>query len=1176
MLRSGHIVQGALVGSAFALARPGAKWYHFVLCILIATLCFALVENVMGITEAFSTESNDSTRVVRYGDMITLWTPSNTFLKVIASQTAATGTATATATTPTMTPTLGQSEVLTKPETLARGSYSQYFIIESPDDPEGPGNTGPLQYGQTVYLRAISSGYVSASDTNTGALLRTRNDPHNLFVLEGDSVTTSGMVTYGDSVYLRNNNSSTSGLYMTPQSDGTVTMGSRGATARFLMLDRFGQGLSVDFARKGAATQSSTSQGMSAVMATDGKLLTYSSTNSEVSPWWQVVLPADVYIDSIVITNRQNTTDNVMLLLNNFSVSILDAYGTLLSSKQFNVSSPVAQFSWNNVYRIGRIVKITVLNTAAQTLSLSEVNVVGLRVNQSILLNKPLTATLTTYETNNSLTLDNSRSKTYESQDVPPCRDSMTIAFWVTVASQTYADTTHYKNIIMKGSGSAMDTTNQVCPGIWLLPSSPNLCIRVSTLQNAQDGINSSTIALALDKPVHIAVVVSSGITVGRGWDLGTFTQAGATTATFAIYNSLQKRFYDLTTITPSNFTTYFGNVTVNTLDDLVAAGFQNLGDFDPTLRSPTLQLYIDGRLSDTQQLKDKPIFNNSAMVVNNDLLLYATMSDLVFANYCMASQQVFGLATSQANGLCKSLVTATIDASTPVVFGHAELPAYQDEVTLSFWAKISPQVGSTNVPLVLKGTVASPELGVILLQSGTGVTVPVMTQKYPTMEGISTSSATVTQEWMHFCLVVSKGSAVLYVNGTQSDKATLSMDLASVFADLNVGGFVGSLNGAKFCNYAASAAELPFLMGQHPDTTLNQQLTAAFQKAGCIGSPYGIDTDPGAASDLKTLLLNNQAAQVDSAFATIKTDADQYLQGSTDPSSKAASDMCYGDSAFVQAATKATMQENQPHASCLPTAPFSCPAPATIGDFDIRTHPDFYQYVNTSNINAPPTLGTDASNYIKISDLANDPQMVQDILANNPALAQLIAADLVQNPTLAGTSDAVAAAQASAGNNGAVSGTPTSAPAAALTQALMSDPVMAAQVMSDVVQSTSNTDLVKQVAQALLVNNQIALTDLVKQLPPDTLMNTVQTMLAAQNIPTSQIVAMMQSDSQLQDVVQGLVSSGKLSPNNIIKNVPDTQELRDTVSQGCEPSEDFLKTYIKKANIPCYGCLLD
>ena len=319
-----------------------------------------------------------------------------------------------------------------------------------------------------------------------------------------------------------------------------------------------------------------------------------------------------------------------------------------------------------------------------------------------------------------------------------------------------------------------------------------------------------------------------------------------------------------------------------------------------------------------------------------------ATMSDLVFANYCMASQQVSALATSQAKSLCKSLVTTTVDASTPVVFGHAELPAYQDEVTLSFWAKISPQVGSTNVPLVLKGTVASPELGVILLQSGTGVTVPVMTQKYPTMEGIITSSATVTQEWMHFCLVVSSGSAVLYVNGTQSDQATLSMDLASVFADLNVGGFVGSLNGAKFCNYAASAAELPFLMGQHPDTALNQQLTAAFQKAGCIGSPYGIDTDPGAASDLKTLLLNNQAAQVDIAFATIKTDADKYLQGEHRPIQQGrVGHVLRRFSVSCRRLRKRPCKDNQPQASCLPTAPFSCPAPSTIGDFDIRTHPD-------------------------------------------------------------------------------------------------------------------------------------------------------------------------------------------------------------------------------------------
>ena len=1139
-LRPSHVLYGTIIGVVLRIFRPDLRIHAILFVSFIAITLFFLLGNYESLKEGFSVadSGSDDSRMVRYGDSVCLWTLQSNFLKVGTNG-------------------LQLSDTLTRPEDVPRGSYKHLFTIEDPNDPAGPGNNNPLTYGSTIYLRSLTDQYIMATDNNTVTLQTTRDDGHNVFTVEGDSLQTSTIVAHGDGIYLKNTNSNTSGVYITINTDNTMSMLAKAGSSRLQIQDRFGQGLTVNWARRGQVSQSSTSQNLSAVYAVDGKLTTFSSTNSESNPWWKVALPKQVYVDSIVVRNRTGVTDDIKMKLSNFSIIITDAYNIELSRKDITTSTPTDEFTWSNVYVIGRVVKIQLNDTTAQTLSVADISVMGLPVNQSILLNRPLISDLTTYEPNNSFLLDDARGKTYENQELPSMKYDGTIAFWIKVSSTTYKDTKNYKNILMKGSGTQSQTLGSKAPGVWLSPGTPNLCIYQTSLQTVNDGIATSTLALTLDKPVHIAIAVTAGCTPSTGWQVGTFTPNGQSVSKFVIFNSMQKRYYQLTNITPTNYTTYFGNVTVISIDDLDAKGFQDLGTFVDTDRFPRLTLYMDGRVSDSVQLKDLPQFNSSPLNFNVGNITYATVSNLVVSNYLMTQQQIFTLASSKATDLCKTLISKTVDASQPVVYAHSELPTYNQAMTLSFWMQTTVTPTAAKTPVVVKGTIDVPELGIILLGNGVNFWAPVRTTAYPKMEGVQQSSKAISTEWAHICVAVANSAVTVYVNGQQSDSSALSQPLSSSNADLTIGGFIGYIQNCKFCNYGIAVDELPMLMGSHPDTALNSQLQGMFEQVGCSGYPYGIDKDPGAAVSYKSLLLNNEADQITHDFTTMKQNADKYLNGDPSADNKLAAEMCYGNTAFISQVQQATTQNNGPHAACLPTAPFSCPSTPDINSFDIRTHQDFYKYVNASNV--IPT-GSDPASYVKISDLASSPAMVTDILKQNPRLAQLIAADLAADPTLANSSAAIAKVQSAAGQLPSLSGTLTSATPSAIAKALQSDPQLASQVMADVVQSTGNDGLVKQIAQALLINNQLALQDLVKQLSMTDLMTTVKSMLSAQNVPTSQIISTLASDSQLKAALQEMISSGKLSATDVLNSLSDSQDLRDTVSTSCTRPTDFSK----------------
>ena len=1148
-LRPSNVLYGVLLATVVKLLRPKAGWQTLMTVVLLAVATCYIVDNAILSKEGFGEDPGfEDNRVVRYGDLISLWTSQSNFIKISPQSN------------------LQLSDALTRPEDVPRGSYKHLFLLEDPNDPAGPGNNNPLMYGNAVYLRSLADQYVMATDNNTLALQTPRDDGHSVFVVEGDTVQTSSVVSYGDGIYMKNTNSNSSGAYITINTDGTLGMSPKMGSSRLQIQDKFGQGLTVNWARRGRLVQSSTSQSLAPVYAVDGKITTFSSTNSELNPWWKIVLPKQTYLDSIVLRNRSGVTDDIKMKLSNFSIIISDAFDIELARKDILVNSPTDEFSWNNIYVTGRQVKIRLNDTTAQSLSLADVSIMGLQVNQSILLNKPLLSDLTTYEPNNSFLLDDARKKTFENQEIPPMRFGGTIAFWINVNSDTYKDTTKYKNILFKGSGTQSQTVGSKAPGIWLLPNAPKLCIYQTSLQTVNDGIAASTLALSLDKPVHIAVVMNAGCTPATGWLIGTFTPNGQTVSKFVIFNSLQKRYYTFTNITPTNNTTYFGNIAVKNVDDLDAKGFQGLGEFNDTYRFPSMTLYIDGRISDNIQLKDVPQFNSSPLTFNVGNLMYATVSNLTISNFPMTQSQVISIAASKATNACKNLISKVVDASQPVVYAHSDLPTYDQEFTISLWIQLTATPTTTKTPLVIKGGIDAPEFGIILLGNGKNFWAPVRTSAYPKLEGVQQASTAISNEWVHMCLSIAKSTVTIYVNGSLSDSQSLTRSLSSLNANLSLGGFAGYMQNCKFCNYGIHADELPSLMGSHPDTSLNNQLQNIFEQVGCSGHPYGIDKDPGAAISFKTMLLNNDKEDVIKDFTTIKANADKFIQGDSSADAKLAADMCYGNAAFITQVRQAQTQNSKPRHTCLPTAPFSCPAVPDVNAFDIRTHQDFYKYVNSSQV--IPT-GGDAAKFVQLSELADDPKQVSDILRQNPRLAQLIATELAADPTLINSSPAIAQAQLAAGQVASMSGNQVSADPSAIASVLQKDPQLASQVMADVVQSTGNDILVKQIARALLVNNQLALQDLVKQLSTTDLMTTVKSMLSAQNVPLSQILSTVSSDSQLKDTIRDMISSGKLSATDVLSSLSDSQDLRDTVSAGCVRQPDF-SAYIPRPPKQC------
>ena len=1100
-----------------------AKWYFNILLITIAIVIIAYFFKPSYNREQFEQNVDDS-RYLRFGDAISLFTLKNTFLKQNDSN-----------------PALTQTASLTRPEDVSTGSYKQLFIIEDSGQPAGPGNSNPVMTNSIICLVASNGQYVAAADNGNVVLQDNRCDGRCSFTIEGEDVATT-KIQFGDTIYLKNLVNSASGLYITCNDDSNVVIGPKSSNSHLSVQDKYGQGINVNWARSAKAMQSSTYQNYAPYFAIDGKSTSFSHTNSEIKPWWEIQLPNQIYLDRIIIKNRLNGGDAVSMRLSNFSIVIKDALGTQMANKDFKTDTPTSEFSWNNIYRVGRLVRIQLKDTAPQYLHMSEVQVFGMPITYSISLSKPMMVDLTTFASHEIISTNASLAPSFENQDLPVTKQDMSIAFFINIDSKMYFSApTSYTNLMLKGIGGASDSQSTRSPGIWLTPQSPNLKVSVSTGQKISESIEKSSISLRTGQPVHVAVIVDSGVAIKTGWKVGNFKSIATSNVMFVIFHPIQKRYYTLTGIDSTNYTSTFGKVSMLALDDLDAAGFQNLGLYNTSIALPSISLYIDGRLSDIKQLSSLPIYNEMPLLLNANNSLSAIFTEIKFTNYALTPHQVRSMAVLKISKICKTLVSITRDASKIATFSHTELPSYNQALTLTFWSKISKQSSSKKIPLILKGTIDDPEFGVLLSQNGLSVSVPIRTLSRPVTEGIDQPNFVFKNDvWMHFALVLKEGKVTFYVNGNDVATSALNKQFDPNFSDVNVGGFAGSLQNCRICNYAISENELPMLMGKHPDFAANNLLKTAFTKAGCNAYPYAIDQDPGAAADLKTLLANGRSDLVDAALSSIKKSADAYLSGSdTSVQAKAYSTMCYGDISNMNMANlKATLKDQDCDAS---------------DDCSQDEASDYYDYVKNADCGS--------QKFVKISSLT-DPDSLSAFLCANPDVAKAIAADVnAKKPAM--PSDA-----------------------ASITATLRADPSAAAQVIAGLIQNTDDKNLVKTIAASFLRSGNLNIAELIKHIPPCKLSTILQgsgvQLLNGKPLKpnTNNIVALMKDNATMQKVISSLVSSGQLTPKMLLDQISDSSELRDLISNSCasqpiENNNDFTK-YIKKADLPCFGCSFD
>jgi hypothetical protein len=127
-----------------------------------------------------------------------------------------------------------------------------------------------------------------------------------------------------------------------------------------------------NWAPMGKATQSSTYQNQyPANFAIDNKLDTFSHTDMGQS-WWQVELSKTLSIRKIIVRNRLGTYQIKSRIIP-FKITIINNNGASVGEKTFNDIQDT--FTWDDIYLIGKVVKVELINQ--NYLHMAEVEVYG-------------------------------------------------------------------------------------------------------------------------------------------------------------------------------------------------------------------------------------------------------------------------------------------------------------------------------------------------------------------------------------------------------------------------------------------------------------------------------------------------------------------------------------------------------------------------------------------------------------------------------------------------------------------------------------------------------------------------------------------------------------------------------------------------------------------------------
>lgn len=898
--------------------------------IVIILFFLSTIFNNSHMIEKFDGDDGTQNRDVHYGDIICLFTWMNNYIRMNNNGA------------------IDASPQLQNADQIPRAGWTwEFFIIEDPRETATSlsNNSNPVMYDDKIMLRSTYRisyiGINPSAPIQSGAIAtNTRNEWSTFQVVSGDASAKGGQtVKYGDQIYLRTNKNPAT--YLSSLENGIIIQSTaQDNKSLFMITDRYGQGSIIDWARRGTATQSSTYENFGANNAIDSNARTYNHTQSDNNAWWQVTLPRDIYINKIDILNRQ---DFAREKLSDFDISIYDKNGTLVVSKYFDVAG--VGIAWSNINQIGRSVKIQLRHK--DYLHMAEVHVYGVAVNYSLLLENPLSADLINEPITFSSTKtkdDASNSLIFNSTELPYNNQSQSVS---TAMFLKLLKTNPDETVIYQKGG----TGDEKSPTITVVPGQNRLRFYYGTSQTSNQSFDDVD-SIPLNQWTHIAYVLDGGINEQTGWQLGSFRNKISVQpfeqCCYYIHPFLKQYYY----VNPEQSPTSARN---NIWDQSILEGMTYMGILDIKLTRSRAFVYVDGMQRVSLELPNIPRLNTGSLNVGNTRLNLKsadfTIDQLKYYNYSINSDLIAKLIQSPLQNATKTLLYKMDDATQVIKFQPNQLPYIENDFTVNFWLyqTRAPNGNGQWTEIFVKGDRAP---GMWFLPDSNALNMPIRTknQAYPSGEGILTSTYQVpANEWHHVALTLADRVETLYIDGKQTDQATLSDSAVFTISPMSIGGFPGQLYNFQLSNYAMSIEQIQSLMGTNPDEIYNQTIRKIWKDTGCLTNIIPFET-PNAMPEWRTYVKNDQTSRVEGLIREIKTNADN--------GDKKLQELCYGKFTAgmldklseKDQLIKYTLEKQKEGTQCLPMAPFEC-LNKTINDFDIRTHKDFNKYTLSTRI---------------------------------------------------------------------------------------------------------------------------------------------------------------------------------------------------------------------------------
>lgn len=935
-------------------------WNVFIILVVILAIYFVCSKYKTSIKEAFGME--DDARVVRYGDIITMWSPAvNKFLQADPTQ----------GNKMNKEP-LGKinlSHSLLGPEDIPSSmEWVQYMIVDG-RDPGDLGNTAPVKYGVPIYLKTVNlqnntflPTYVAPNANNNVYMSTNRAEgSHQLLVLESARGLQDSEVHYGDMLLLKTWKKDMSYIHVSRTTD-VVLSNSTAITRNFYIYDRFGQGLNVDWARRGTTAQSSTSNNLFSQFAIDGNMLTFSSTNKEQKPWWEVSLPKDVIISRIVLSNVNDPNQSQ---LSNFDVKLYDFDDSVVDTKTFD-SKVYPKYSWDNVNQIAR--KVRIILNKQDNLNIADVRVYGQGVNYSVLLNEEMSKNLLA---NESFTLD--RTLSFKHRTLPRVSKDMTIMFLLQLDKLP----SEVSNVLVKSRNVDENRT----PNILVHP--PELDGKYSRLEYLVTGNNEASENFMInynvmrDRKFHLTAVHDAGINRGNGWLPCKFSKSTKYSGNY-LCNFMTRELYK---IDMASSKLYKDEVVIE-LDEPESYGFVMKTTYDDKMSIPNIKIYINGVLNTTYQLKGNIVNNQHSLNIGafgKYKGFEGTMSFLKFSNRVIPQEYIHRESQILTSRLSVQLMSAIkkVGSEKTILMEPSFLPeidSSKPEYSIMFWMNSQRPIDGTGneESIFLYGDeglyfnkdsnklFSKGSNGQIRLKSGDVVIHP--------------------DQWMNIAYVVKDNILSLFVNGKMVGSRSVSKNSIKLnsFYPMSFGGFNGFITDVHFSNYGISEIDIKNKLVFGPVSIVNDKIRSTFNSVGCTSDPIDFTSvEPDIyASKWVTMGIYHKDAELTQSMTEFKKLADEGIDSEDIVKLKLA-EKCYGKS---DTANRVELHKSKKLLELKEAKECPKPAQQNVNDFDIKTHRDFNKYVERALVRSPPPmvpkvtrLPPDPTKYVSTEYLKNN-----------------------------------------------------------------------------------------------------------------------------------------------------------------------------------------------------------